>query len=85
MAMRKWKDLAVAIADERSESGKRWINVGVLLQDEQDPDRISIRINSIPIGWVDGWVSCFEPKARDEVPAQKAKPLGPPLTDDIPF
>ena len=91
MSMKKWKDLAVATVDERAESGKRWHNVGVLLRDDDDPDRVSIRLNTIPIGWTDGWISAFEPresggaeKAAPKPAAKKPAPQGD-LVDDIPF
>ena len=62
---------------------KRYIPVGTVFINEQD--RMSIKIESIPVGpeW-SGWLSCYEPKNA----TGQGKPAQKPQQDDddsIPF
>ena len=43
-------------------------NVGILL--EKDDGKVSIKLNTIPASGWNGWLSVFEQKKRDDVPAR---------------
>lgn len=63
------------------ETKKRYVNVGKAFTDDQG--RISIKLDSIPVGpdW-SGWLSLYEPKPRDgQAPAQ---PRQQPVNRSIP-
>lgn len=74
-----------------------WKNVGTLFIDEEN-GRMSIKLDMVPTGNFNGWLSVFEPRPRDgagdvSTPAQSSSPASsaePQVEqqinlDDIPF
>ncbi|MCO6445007.1 MAG: hypothetical protein J5J04_13070 [Anaerolineae bacterium] len=57
----------------------RWTKCGILM--ERD-GRTSIKLEALPVNF-DGWLSCFEPKPRDDKPAKPQSRK--PDFDDPPF
>lgn len=53
--------------DRQGNEKKRYITVGSVFEDEQG--RLSLKLDAVPVGqdW-SGWVSFFEPKAKDAAP-----------------
>jgi len=53
--------------DKQGNEKKRFVNVGAAFEDDQG--RLSIKLETIPVGphW-SGWISFFPPKERDAAP-----------------
>lgn len=88
MAIKKY-DAAVSTGeyqDKNGETKKRWMNVGVVF--ENDNGQLSLKLETIPVGpgW-SGWINFFEPKmaAVTEHQAAKANGYQKQSDGDIPF
>lgn len=58
--------------DRNGATKKRYVNVGAVFESD-DGKYMSLKLESIPVGpnW-SGWISFFEPKPREQSPAQQA-------------
>lgn len=58
--------------DRNGQTKKRYVNVGAVFESD-DGKYMSLKLESIPVGpnW-SGWISFFEPKQREQSPAQQA-------------
>lgn len=71
--------------DKQGNEKKRYLTVGAVFEDDQN--RMSIKIESIPVGgsW-NGWVSFFTPKEQVKKPDASASTSSDPFDgDQIPF
>jgi len=61
----------------------RWLTIGGLLQ---GGSKMSIKLDTIPVGDFDGWVQCFPVEERPALDSPMAPP-GPQeeFSDDVPF
>ena len=75
MAHKKYDAVATIgeYTDRNGEKKKRYQNVGSVFENEDG--RLSLKLDAIPLGpeW-SGWISFFEPKARENQPAQQPSP-----------
>lgn len=68
-------DAAASVGEYTDRNGatkKRYVNVGAVFESD-DGKYMSLKLESIPVGpnW-SGWISFFEPKPREQSPAQQA-------------
>lgn len=58
--------------DRQGQKKKRYVNIGAVFESD-DGKYLSLKLESIPVGqtW-SGWISFFEPKSREQSPAQAA-------------
>lgn len=63
-----------------NEEKTRWVNIGVILQNDKG---FSLKLESIPVNW-DGWASLFEPK-DDKKPAPRGRTPGEDDDGDVPW
>ena len=59
-------DLAVktgTYTDNQGQEKGRWMNVGAVFKNDQG--QVSIKLEAIPTGDWNGWISAFEPKQRN--------------------
>lgn len=60
----------------------RWIPVGTMFK--RDDGNLAIKIDAVPVGEFNGWVSLFDfDDERKSAPAPAPKPA--PVDDDLPF
>jgi hypothetical protein len=59
--------------DRQGNEKKRYVTVGAVFEDDQK--RMSLKIESLPVGgtW-NGWISFFTPKEKTDAPAAKPAP-----------
>jgi len=83
MAMRKYMDAVVTTGEytnQQGETKKRYLNVGVLLKDDQS-GRMCLKLEAMPIPR-DGacWIGFFEPRQQEQRPAPtpQAQPVAQP-------
>jgi len=87
MTMRRWKEIKVSTGEYTNGQGeqkKSYAKVGVLFKDDQDPERLSIKLDVLPMGQIgnDGkmncWLSVFEPYKEDgqQQPQQPQQTFG---------
>ncbi len=83
--MRRWKEIKVSTGEYTNGQGeqkKSYAKIGVLFKDDQDPERLSIKLDVLPMGQIgnDGkmncWLSVFEPYKEDGQ-AQPQQPQAP--------
>jgi hypothetical protein len=69
--------------DKQGNEKKRYVNVGSVFEDEQG--RLSLKLDAVPAGseW-SGWVSFYEPKAKESAPVENSAQQTP-IDDDAPF
>jgi len=67
--------------DREGNTKVRWINCGSMFKNSEG--KVSIKIDSIPVGEWDGWLSLFDPKQRAKVVPLPEKDSG--FDDEIPF
>lgn len=77
---------AVATVGTRKDGKKNYVRIGTVFETDKG---LSLKLDSIPAGseW-NGWVSFFEPKARQDSPPPKpaaTKPSSDFEDDSIPF
>jgi len=58
--------------DRNGQQKKRYVNIGAVFESD-DGKYMSLKLESIPVGpnW-SGWISFFEPKQKEQSPAQQA-------------
>ena len=54
---------------------KKYTNVGILLV--KDDGNMSIKLNAVPVGNWDGWLSCYKQKAKDQAPPDEISDMEP--------
>lgn len=76
--MGKKYDVVAAIREEGRDK-PRWVNCGAVIETAKG---LSLKLESLPVGpgW-NGWLSLFEPKAKDDKPTKPA--ASRPEPDDI--
>lgn len=73
MATKKYDAVAKIIEDRNGTEKVRWHTIGPVFEGEKG---LSLKIESLPVGPWNGWVSFFEPKEKEAAkPAAKAKPV----------
>ena len=76
--MKKTGDLMAANGSYTNAEGEektRWIKVGALFQ--RDDGRMSIKLEALPVGEFNGWLSVFEP--REKQPNQQTQQHNDPI------
>lgn len=72
MATKKYDAVATIgkYTDRQGNEKKRYINIGTVF--ENDEGHLSLKLDSVPVSpeW-SGWVSFFEPKAREAAPVSE--------------
>ena len=76
MSMKVWKELMVSTGEYQDantgETKKRWVKVGCIFQDDQDPTSMSLSLEVMPLPKLDkqGYPKCsiamFDPKPRGQ-------------------
>jgi hypothetical protein len=62
--------------DAKDDSKTFWSKCGILLK--KDDGKISLKLESLPVGEWDGWLSVFEQDKKEDKPA-------PSTGNDVPF
>lgn len=78
--MAKVYDVCAGQKDGKSEK-VRWLKVGAVFEKD---GRLSMKLDSIPAGEWNGWLSLFEPKPKDDAPSRTNFGQNDP-DDSIPF
>ena len=74
----------------QGEEKNRYMNCGAVFQTDKG---FSMKLEGLPVGDWNGWLSFYEPKQRQSAPAPQQAPsrqvdpfsAGQPVDDDIPF
>ena len=81
--------LGDAVADcgpRESGLGRKYVKIGLAFRDENDPSRIAVKIDALPLassGWT-GWINVFPTRSKDDTSSKSSGQ--PPYGDtDIPF
>lgn len=65
--------------DRTGNEKARWTKCGILLEKD---GKTSIKLEALPVNF-DGWLSCFEPRPKDDKPAKPQKQIDDDT--DVPF
>jgi len=82
--MSKLFDVVAAVGKYTDAGGNektRWVNVGSMFEG-RDGRGPSIKLDAVPAGEWNGWLSCFAPKDRQE---RQSEDRRPEFDDNIPF
>jgi hypothetical protein len=79
----KLGDLMAPNGTYRTQDGEektRWIKCGVAIHSDKG---LRIKLEAVPVGEFDGWMSVFEDKPKDQAPKQEGF-RSPPTSEDEP-
>jgi hypothetical protein len=86
--MKKLYDAVVVTGEyEDRQSGqkkKRYLTVGAVFQGDKGP---SLKLEALPVAGFNGWINFYEPREREQKPAQQQQAPAEEFPDDaaIPF